>query len=50
VLVLGGGDGLAVREILKYPNIEAVTLVDLDPAMTDCSPRRRRWWRSTPAP
>jgi spermidine synthase len=33
-LVLGGGDGLAVREILKYPNIEQVTLVDLDPAMT----------------
>lgn len=35
VLVLGGGDGLAVREILKYPNIEQITLVDLDPAMTD---------------
>ncbi len=35
VLVLGGGDGLAVREVLKYPNIEHVTLVDLDPAMTD---------------
>ncbi|MCK6411786.1 MAG: polyamine aminopropyltransferase [Azonexus sp.] len=35
VLVLGGGDGLAVREILKYPQIEAVTLVDLDAAMTD---------------
>ncbi|MEI7432199.1 MAG: polyamine aminopropyltransferase, partial [Betaproteobacteria bacterium] len=34
ILVLGGGDGLAVREILKYPQIEAVTLVDLDPAMT----------------
>jgi spermidine synthase len=34
VLVLGGGDGLAVREILKYPSIEDVTLVDLDPAMT----------------
>ncbi len=34
VLVLGGGDGLAVREILKYPSIEQVTLVDLDPAMT----------------
>ena len=33
-LVLGGGDGFAVREILKYPNIESVTLVDLDPAMT----------------
>ena len=35
VLVLGGGDGLAVREILKYPKVESVTLVDLDPAMTD---------------
>src|SRR6202007_1832183 len=34
VLVLGGGDGLAVREILKYPPIESVTLVDLDPEMT----------------
>jgi spermidine synthase len=35
VLVLGGGDGLAAREILRYPSVEAVTLVDLDPAMTD---------------
>ncbi len=34
VLVLGGGDGLAVREILKYPQVEKITLVDLDPAMT----------------
>jgi spermidine synthase len=34
VLVLGGGDGLAVREILRYPQIESVTLVDLDPEMT----------------
>src|SRR3984957_1169887 len=33
VLVLGGGDGLAVREILKYPQIERITLVDLDPEM-----------------
>lgn len=35
VLVCGGGDGLAVREILKQPGIERVVLVDLDPAMTD---------------
>jgi len=35
VLVLGGGDGLAVREILKYPSVESVTLVDLDSEMTD---------------
>ena len=34
VLVLGGGDGLAVREILKYPSIENITLVDLDSEMT----------------
>ena len=34
VLVLGGGDGMAVREILRYPQIESVTLVDLDPSMT----------------
>ncbi|MEM7351309.1 MAG: polyamine aminopropyltransferase [Acidobacteriota bacterium] len=35
VLVLGGGDGLAVREVLKDPRVERVTLVDLDPAMTE---------------
>ncbi len=34
VLVLGGGDGLAVREILKYPEVQQVTLVDLDEGMT----------------
>jgi spermidine synthase len=34
VLVLGGGDGMAVREILKYPSVEHITLVDLDPQMT----------------
>jgi spermidine synthase len=33
-LVLGGGDGLAVRELLKYPGLESITLVDLDPEMT----------------
>jgi spermidine synthase len=35
VLVLGGGDGLAVREILKYSEVRSVTVVDLDPMMTD---------------
>jgi spermidine synthase len=34
VLIIGGGDGLALREVLKYPSVEKVTLVDLDPAMT----------------
>jgi spermidine synthase len=34
VLVLGGGDGLAVREILRYSSVERITLVDLDREMT----------------
>jgi spermidine synthase len=37
VLVLGGGDGLAVREILRHPEVTEVTLVDLDPGMTSLS-------------
>jgi spermidine synthase len=39
ILVLGGGDGLALREILKYPTVESVQLVDLDPDMTNLSKR-----------
>jgi len=35
VLVLGGGDGMAVRELLKYPEIEQITLVDLDPEVIE---------------
>jgi spermidine synthase len=34
VLIVGGGDGLALREILRYPGVRQVTLVDLDPEMT----------------
>ena len=34
VLVLGGGDGMAVREVLKHASVEHVTLVELDPHMT----------------
>lgn len=34
VLILGGGDGLAVREVLRHPEVEEVVLVDLDPAIT----------------
>lgn len=35
ILVLGGGDGLAIREILKYGDVESVLLVDIDPMITD---------------
>ncbi|HSV68583.1 MAG TPA: polyamine aminopropyltransferase [Methylibium sp.] len=34
VLVLGGGDGMAVRELLKHPSVEHITLVELDRLMT----------------
>jgi spermidine synthase len=33
VAVLGGGDGMAVREVLRHPQVESVTLVELDPNM-----------------
>ncbi len=35
VLILGGGDGLAAREVLKYPTVKELVLCDLDPKMTD---------------
>ncbi len=35
VLILGGGDGLALREVLKYADVEEVTLVELDPEMIE---------------
>ncbi|MGL1934093.1 MAG: polyamine aminopropyltransferase [Fibrobacterales bacterium] len=35
VLILGGGDGLALREVLKYSDVEEVVLCDLDPKMTE---------------
>jgi len=37
VLVLGGGDGLAVRELIKYNDIDLIHLVDIDPEMTRIS-------------
>jgi spermidine synthase len=35
ILILGGGDGLAIRELKKYEGIESITLVDLDPEMLE---------------
>ena len=34
VLIMGGGDGLAIREFLRYKNLARLDLVDIDPAMT----------------
>jgi len=33
VLLLGAGDGLAVRELLRWPGLERIDLVELDPAL-----------------
>ena len=33
VLLLGAGDGMALRELLKWPSIENITLIELDPAV-----------------
>lgn len=35
VLVMGAGDGCALREVLKYPQVDSIILVDLDPEMTE---------------
>lgn len=39
VLIGGGGDGLALREVLRYPDVQRVTLVDLDQRMTELARR-----------
>ncbi|MFQ5544230.1 MAG: polyamine aminopropyltransferase [Nitrospiria bacterium] len=41
ILILGGGDGLAVREILKYADVQQITLVDIDPEMTRIASENR---------
>lgn len=35
VLILGGGDGVAAKEVLKYKTVDSITLVDLDPAVVE---------------
>jgi spermidine synthase len=41
ILILGGGDGLALREVLKYPEVEEVVLCDIDPHMTDLAAKNQ---------
>lgn len=35
VLLLGAGDGMALREVLKWPDVQRVVLIDLDRAVVD---------------
>jgi spermidine synthase len=39
VLIIGGGDGGALEEVLKYPSITRVTMVELDGEVVDVSRR-----------
>lgn len=41
ILILGGGDGLAAREILKYNDVKKITVVDLDKEITDLAKNQR---------
>jgi spermidine synthase len=40
VLIIGGGDGGALEEVLKHPGVARVTLVELDPKVVEIA---RRW-------
>ena len=42
ILLLGAGDGLALREILRWPSVRSVTLVELDPLILDIARRHPR--------
>ena len=42
VLVLGGGDGLALRELLRYPDLRRAVEVELDPRMLDLARHDQR--------
>ena len=35
ILVIGGGDGGTVREVLRHPSVEKVTMVEIDGAVID---------------
>jgi spermidine synthase len=40
VLILGGGDGLAAREVLRHPSVREVVQVELDPAVLELARTR----------
>lgn len=41
-LILGGGDGLALRELLKYKSLKSISLVDLDPDMIKLASQNKK--------
>jgi spermidine synthase len=44
VLIVGGGDGGTLREVLKHPSVKRATLVDIDEGVIDASKRFLPQW------
>ncbi len=44
VLVLGGGEGATLREVLKHPMVERVTMIDIDREFVNMCRRRLKTW------
>ena len=47
VLVVGGGDGGTIREVLSYPQVRKVTMVEIDGTVVEAS---KRWLEKIGAP
>jgi spermidine synthase len=48
VLIIGGGEGATLREVLKHPSVEAVTMVDIDGELVDfCRQNLHSWHQGT---
>ena len=45
VLILGGGDGLLARELLRYEEVQKISLVELDPQMINLAQNDYRFLR-----
>lgn len=44
VLILGGGEGATVREVLKHKTVESVTMVDIDPMVIEIAKKYLTTW------
>ncbi len=44
VLIIGGGEGAVIREVLKYPMVERITMVDLDREVVDLCRKHLPSW------
>lgn len=48
VLIAGGGEGATIREVLKYPSVEKVYMVDLDEEVVEaCKKYMPEWHQNT---